>query len=228
MAEQLLFPDVQENACPIPFDVNEAYKYMVEVLGRKEKIPTRFGVKDGSTEILMCLRVRYGASHVEEYASLLAWQLRISNGDKDVWDSWRRQCPDREVNVDQIVQRNLPFTKLQRDKPLIWNSKRALEEKILKWDEGVFGNILPVRVNVAGSAPVFTSSDEFERRVDNANGSRVASGLAAESNGGGGLLRHVLAENEVTPWEPRGMKASVGKIKETAKKLFEHGKSEEP
>ena len=227
MSEQLGFPDVQEKAFSVPFDVNEAYKYMVEVLGKREKIPTRFTIKDGSTEILMCLRVRYGASHVGEYASLLAWQLRISKGDGDVWDLWRRECSEIEVNVNQPICSNSSLKVLQRDGALGWGSRKAVEEKILKWDEGISGDILPVRVNVGGSAPVFTSSDEFERRVDNANGSRVASGLAAESKGGGGLMRHLLAESEVTPWEPRGVKASIGKVKEAAKKVFEHGKSKQ-
>jgi len=84
----------------VRFEMNEAYKYMVQVLGRKERIPRRFSdIKEGAIEILMCLKLRYGEGHSKDIASLLAWQLTICKGDQDIWGDWREKFAARSVRM---------------------------------------------------------------------------------------------------------------------------------
>lgn len=96
----------------IRFEINEAYKYMVQVLGRKERIPQRFSdVKEGAGEILMCLKLRYGEGHSEAFASLLTWQLTICKDDQEVWGDWRQKSAARSVRM-LLHGLYLLFTKL--------------------------------------------------------------------------------------------------------------------
>lgn len=92
--------------------MNEAYKYMVQVLGRKERIPQRFSdIKEGAREILMCLKLRYGEGHCEDIASVLVWQLTICKDDQEIWGDWRKQFAARSVRMHSRRLYSL-FTKL--------------------------------------------------------------------------------------------------------------------
>ena len=98
MTEHPAFPDVQGNKPGVEFDINEAYKYMVQILGKKERIPVRFNIGEGAAEILMCLKLRYGESQMEDYASLLAWQLALCKEDQDIWGAWREASAHHQVS----------------------------------------------------------------------------------------------------------------------------------
>lgn len=89
---------MQGNVPVVRFEIEEAYKYMVQILGRKERIPQRFSeLKEGVMELLMCLKLRYGEGHSEDIASLLAWQLSICKDDEEIWGNWRGKFAKRRV-----------------------------------------------------------------------------------------------------------------------------------
>lgn len=98
------YPDVQGNNAMVPFEKNEAYAYLTRTLGGKERIPQRFkSIEEGAKEIFMCLRLRYGLEHIEDFASVLAWQLSICKDDDEIWTGWRKQFTTQKVS-DIIYQ----------------------------------------------------------------------------------------------------------------------------
>lgn len=91
---------VQGKIPVIRFEMNEAYKYMIQVLGRKERIPRRFGdVKEEAGEILVCLKLRYREGHSKDFASLLTWQSTVCKDDQEVWGDWREKSAARRVRL---------------------------------------------------------------------------------------------------------------------------------
>lgn len=104
----------------------------------------------------------------------------------------------------------------------------ADHERILQRDEGESGVVPSMHTITSGRSPVFTPGSEFERRVDSANGSKVTTGLATDSEGGSQLMGHLSASSEVTPWEPQGLKASFGKVKKAVGKVFKNRQAKRP
>lgn len=98
MARRSDFPDVQGDQRGVTFHMTGAHKYIVQVLGRKEKIPQRFGVVSGTSEILMCLKVRYGEGFMDEFCSLLHWHFTVCKDDEDIWGEWRKEFAKRQVS----------------------------------------------------------------------------------------------------------------------------------
>jgi len=105
MEERPTFPDVQGNERVVWSGAEEAYTYMVLVLGRKERIPQRFEIKEGGSEIFMCLQVRYGLRPKEDFARLLIWQLLMSKNDNHIWGAWREAYAKREVSKTKLTHR---------------------------------------------------------------------------------------------------------------------------
>jgi hypothetical protein len=103
LEERVLTPQhgqVQGKTPVVRFEMNEAYKYMVQILGRKEQIPRRFGdVTEGAVEILMCLKLRYGDGYTLEIISLLVWHLTICKDDQEIWGNWREKFAARSVRM---------------------------------------------------------------------------------------------------------------------------------
>lgn len=75
----------------VPYNKTKAQYYLVEVIGKKERIPLRFGLKDGTEEVERCLRARYGASCTREFLTLLDNQLAPSEDDNEIWGPWRSE-----------------------------------------------------------------------------------------------------------------------------------------
>lgn len=98
-----------------------------------------------------------------------------------------------------------------------WVQNPNLQQKILDWNDG-FQNgrgDVPAIVAATKCTPLFVSDNELESCVDNGNGSRVARDLAEVTGGGGGrLLQKISGGSEVIPWEPHGIRVSLGKMKE--------------
>lgn len=75
----------------VPYNKTKAQYYLVEVIGKKERIPLRFGLKDGAEEVEMCMRARYGAAYTSEFSTLLNSQLAPSEDDNEIWGPWRSE-----------------------------------------------------------------------------------------------------------------------------------------
>ena len=80
------------------YDRDQAYRYLVQTLGRKENIPQRFNdIREGAAEIIMCMKVRYGRANVRECVSLLKWHLEVNTEEQAIWGKWRKEFKFREV-----------------------------------------------------------------------------------------------------------------------------------
>ena len=75
----------------LPYNETKARYYLVEVIGKKEMIPLRFGLKDGTKEVEMRMRARYGAACSREFVTLLNNQLAPSEDDNEIWGPWRSE-----------------------------------------------------------------------------------------------------------------------------------------
>ena len=75
----------------VPYNETKARYYLMEVIGRKERIPLRFGLTDGAEEVEMCMRARYGAAYTSEFGTLLNNQLAPSEDDNEIWGPWRSE-----------------------------------------------------------------------------------------------------------------------------------------
>ncbi len=75
----------------VPYNEMRAQYYLVEVIGKKERIPLRFGLTDGTEEVEMCLKARYGAAYTSEFSTLLKNQLAPSEEDNEIWGPWRSE-----------------------------------------------------------------------------------------------------------------------------------------
>ena len=93
----------------VPYNKMRAQYYLVEVIGKKERIPLRFGLKDGTEEVEMCMKARYGAAHTSEFSTLLKNQLAPSEDDNEIWGPWRSEYA---VIMELRVARNLIGSKV--------------------------------------------------------------------------------------------------------------------
>lgn len=96
------------------------------------------------------------------------------------------------------------------------------EQRILAWDDGSacaepLAKITPLR---STSIPHFPANDEYEDRVDNANGSRVAIDLIEGARGGHRLLRRFSVTDKATPWEHLGFTQPIDKMRKTMGRVF--------
>ena len=74
-----------------PFDGARVLHFLVEVLGRRERIPLRFDLNEGIKEVEKCMRARYGGACLRQCARLLYDQLANSHEDHEIWGSWRSE-----------------------------------------------------------------------------------------------------------------------------------------
>ena len=76
----------------VSWNTDDAYEYMVKVLGEAEKIP-QYDYTLGTAEILKRLTARYGAEHGMRYVGLLRWHLGLAEDnevfDERIWRNWR-------------------------------------------------------------------------------------------------------------------------------------------
>lgn len=100
-------------------------------------------------------------------------------------------------------------------------------QRILDWNEGNDNYRAGAGPHPSRPAPrrtpLFTSDSDFERRVDNLNGSRVASDLS-EATERSHLIRHFSPNSDAVPWEQQKIRAPLGKVKETVGKVFDRAK----
>ena len=75
----------------VPYNETRAQYYLVEVIGKKERIPLKFGLTDGAEEVEMCMRARYGAAYTSDFGTLLQNQLAPSEDDNEIWGPWRSE-----------------------------------------------------------------------------------------------------------------------------------------
>ena len=73
----------------VPYNETRAQYYLVEVIGKKERIPLKFSLTDGAEEVEMCMRARYGAAYSSDFGTLLQNQLAPSEVDNEIWGPWR-------------------------------------------------------------------------------------------------------------------------------------------
>ena len=75
----------------VPYNETRAQYYLVEVIGKKERIPLKFGLTDGAEEVELCMRARYGAAYTSDFGALLKRQLAPSEDDNEIWGPWRSE-----------------------------------------------------------------------------------------------------------------------------------------
>ena len=75
----------------VPYNETRAQYYLVEFIGKKERIPLRFGLTDGAEEVDMCMKARYGAAYTSDFGALLKKQLAPSETDNEIWGPWRSE-----------------------------------------------------------------------------------------------------------------------------------------
>jgi len=96
----------------LEFDQEECYRYIVEKLGREERLPARHNIKAGTDEMLNRLVLRYGIGRSEDLKALLIKHLFLQDGsspeDKALWRAWRA---DYEITgVFTITCKGLQFS----------------------------------------------------------------------------------------------------------------------
>lgn len=77
----------------VSWNTDDAYEYIVQVLGHAEKIPQRYDYTLGTEEILRRLKARYGGEHGMRCVGLLRWHMGLVE-DNEVVDG----------NADRIGQ----------------------------------------------------------------------------------------------------------------------------
>ena len=88
----------------VPYNETTARYYLVEVIGKMEKIPLRFGLKDGTKEVEIRMKARYGAACSRECVTLLNNQLAPSEDDNEIWGPWRsEQAVITQLEVAEIL-----------------------------------------------------------------------------------------------------------------------------
>ena len=89
---------------PVPYNETKARCYLVEVIGKEERIPLRFGLRDGTKEVEMRMKARYGAACSREFVTLLDNQLAPSEDDNEIWGPWRsEQAVITQLKVAEIL-----------------------------------------------------------------------------------------------------------------------------
>ena len=67
-----------------PFKEARAQHFLVEVLGRRERIPMKLDLNEGAKEIEMRMRARYSAAYLQDCARLFKNQLESSDEDQEI------------------------------------------------------------------------------------------------------------------------------------------------
>ena len=77
----------------VSWNTDDAYEYMVKVLGEAEKIPQLYDYTLGTAETLKRLTARYGVEHGMRCVRLLRWHLGLAEDnevfDERIWRNWR-------------------------------------------------------------------------------------------------------------------------------------------
>lgn len=83
----------QATSSTVSWNTDDAYEYIVQVLGHAEKIPQRYDYTLGTQEMLRRLRARYGPEHGMRCVGLLRWHLGLAEDDEvvdeTIWRNWR-------------------------------------------------------------------------------------------------------------------------------------------
>ena len=87
----------------VSWNTDDAYEYIVQVLGHAEKIPQRYDYTLGTEEMLKRLKARYGAEHGMRCVGLLRWHLGLAEDnevvDETIWRNWRNYFARHRVNA---------------------------------------------------------------------------------------------------------------------------------
>lgn len=86
----------------VSWNTDEAYEYIVQVLGHVEKIPQRYDYTLGTEEMLRRLKARYGVEHGMRCVGLLRWHMGLVEDnevvDETIWRNWRSYFARHRVN----------------------------------------------------------------------------------------------------------------------------------
>jgi hypothetical protein len=74
-----------------PFDEARVEHFLVEVLGRREKLPLKLDLNERGQEMELRIRARYDAANLHDCARLFTHQLESSDEDQEIWGSWRAE-----------------------------------------------------------------------------------------------------------------------------------------
>ena len=145
-------PRRQQQAAPtiVSWITDEAYEYIVQVLGHAEKIPQRYDYTLGTEEMLRRLRARYGAEHRMRCVGLLRWHLGLAEDnevvDETIWRNWRNYFARHRVGTPLVGCLTYPTPQIQCvDQAEIFflfqevggsGSASTLQERIQMWDDG--------------------------------------------------------------------------------------------
>lgn len=93
----------QQASSTVSWNTDEAYDYIVQVLGHAEKIPQRYDYTLGTEEMLKRLEVRYGAERGMRCVGLLRWHLGLAEDnemmDDRIWRNWRNYFARHRVGL---------------------------------------------------------------------------------------------------------------------------------
>lgn len=87
----------------VSWNTDDAYEFIVQVLGHKERIPQRYDYTLGTEEMLRRLKARYGTEHGIRCVGLLRWHLGLPEDnevvDETIWRNWRSYFARHRVGV---------------------------------------------------------------------------------------------------------------------------------
>lgn len=91
----------------VSWNTDDAYEYIVQVLGHQEKIPQRYDYTLGTEEMLRRLRARYGPEHGMRCVGLLRWHLGLAEDnevvDETIWRNWRSYFARHRVDDGRSI-----------------------------------------------------------------------------------------------------------------------------
>ena len=86
-------PQQRATSSIVSWNTDDAYEYIVKVLGEAEKIPRRYDYTLGTAEMLKRLTARYRVEHGMRCVGLLRWHLGLAEDnevfDERIWRNWR-------------------------------------------------------------------------------------------------------------------------------------------
>ena len=95
----------------VSWNTDEAYEYIVQVVGHAEEIPRRYDYTLGTEEMLRRLRARYGEEHGMRCVGLLRWHLglveNVEVADEAIWRNWRSFFARHRVSTTPCYYRHM-------------------------------------------------------------------------------------------------------------------------
>lgn len=163
----------QATSSTVSWNTDDAYEYIVLVLGHQDKIPQRYDYTLGTEEMLRRLRARYGVEHGMKCVGLLRWHLGLEEDnevvDETIWRNWRNYFARHRVgNAFMLLFHALIELCCQDSRGP--GPARTLQERILMWDDGNADRIGQVMNGMkSGSSAVASRSfGKLKRSISNA------------------------------------------------------------